>query len=96
MKNIKLLIIALITIATISSCDDLASCGSATVVFYNSYGNSITLIVDGGVNGNISNGGKKTISLSAGNHTYSIGGSSQSKSFSVKDCGTLNIEIVKN
>ncbi|KYG85477.1 hypothetical protein AWW67_15215 [Roseivirga seohaensis] len=96
MKKIKVLFILFMASISLSSCEDLASCGSATAVFYNSYGNSITLIVDGTLRGNVSNGGQKTISLTEGSHTYTIGGSNQNKSFSLKDCGTLNIEITKN
>ncbi|MCO6357302.1 hypothetical protein [Roseivirga pacifica] len=97
MKKFKFLIIAFIATITLSlsSCEDLAACGSATAVFYNSMGYSITLIVDGGVVGSISNGSSKSMTLSEGKHTYSIGGSQETKSFSLNDCGTLNIEISK-
>lgn len=97
MKKIKFLIVAFIATITLSlsSCEDLTECGSATAVFYNSMGYSITLIVDGGVVGSISNGSSKSMTLSEGKHTYSIGGSQETKSFSLNDCGTLNIEITK-
>lgn len=95
MKRIKLLIVAFIATLSLSlsSCEDLADCGSATAIFYNNMGYTVTLIVDGGVNGNISNGSKKTVTLTEGTHTYSIGGSQQTFSFSLKDCGSVHVDI---
>jgi len=97
MKKFKFLIIAIAVTITLSlsSCEDLSECGYATAEFHNNMGYKITLVVNGTVSGTISNGSSKSVNLSEGNHTYTIGGSQETKSFSLDDCETISIQISK-